>query len=66
MDILDELIADHRRLCSLLNMFEHELLAYSADKAVDFQLMQDIATYLRGIFQSLSSPSGGLPVRTPA
>lgn len=56
MDILDELIADHRRLYSLLNLFEDELLAYAADEVVDLPLMQDIPIYYAEYFNRYHHP----------
>lgn len=56
MNILDELISDHRRLYEMLALFEHELQAFDTDEAADLQLMQDIASYYAEYFNHFHHP----------
>lgn len=56
MEILNELIADHRRLHSLLILFERELVAYDADEKADLQLMEDVVRYYAEYFDRFHHP----------
>lgn len=56
MNILDELVSDHRRLYEMLVLFEHELQAFDANEASDLQLMQDIASYYAEYFNHFHHP----------
>ncbi len=56
MNILDELLADHRRLHDLLSLFERELVTYDNGGSADLQLIQDIAAYYAEYFNRVHHP----------
>lgn len=56
MSTLDDLILDHHRLRTLLDLFERELSLFESDGDADLQLMEDIASHYAEYFNRIHHP----------